>query len=60
MVAAGLDEGLVLARQDLLRGVHWSPPPGNFPDYELARGRFVRAGRHPHCAGGTRPPSRGS
>ncbi len=27
MVAAGLEEGLLLARQDVLRGVHWTPGP---------------------------------
>jgi integrase len=50
MVAAGLDEGLLLARQDLLRGVHWSPPAGQTPDDELARGRFVEPADIPTSA----------
>jgi integrase len=50
MVAAGLDEGLVLARQDLLRGVRWSPPAGQSPDDELARGRFVEPADIPTAA----------
>jgi hypothetical protein len=40
LVAAGLDEGLLLARQDLMRGVHWAPPVGA-SDPDLTRGHFV-------------------
>ncbi len=34
MVAAGLEEGLLLARQDVLRGLRWSPPAGESHDHE--------------------------
>ena len=40
MVAAGLEEGLVLASQDVLRGVHWRGPAGDSLDVE-EEGRFV-------------------
>lgn len=36
MVAAGLEEGLLLATQDVLRGLHWQGPAGEHED-----GRFV-------------------
>ena len=41
MVAAGLEEGLLLARQDVLRGVHWSPPAGESGGEEFASGHFI-------------------
>jgi hypothetical protein len=41
MVAAGLEEGLLLARQDVLRGVHWSPPAGESRGEEFATGHFI-------------------
>jgi hypothetical protein len=41
MVAAGLEEGLLLARQDVLRGVHWSPPAGESRGVEFASGHFI-------------------
>jgi len=44
MVTAGLEEGLVLARQDLLRGVHWyGPEPEADVDDEDAWERLGRA-----------------
>ena len=32
MVGAGLEEGLLLGRQDVLRGVRWAPPAGEAAD----------------------------
>ncbi len=40
MVAAGLEEGLLLARQDVLRGVHWYVPRSEGED-DLERGVHV-------------------
>jgi integrase len=40
MVAAGLEEGLLLARQDVLRGVRWTLPRGEAND-ELERGVHI-------------------
>lgn len=40
MVAAGLEEGLLLARQDVLRGVRWTLPRGEADD-EIERGVHV-------------------
>ncbi len=40
MVAAGLEEGLLLASQDVLQGVHWRAPGGDGLDAE-EEGRFV-------------------
>ncbi len=53
MVAAGLEEGLVLARQDLLRGVRWSPPvaeAGGDGFEEAGEGRFVDQAQIPTSA----------
>ncbi|MDQ6928216.1 MAG: hypothetical protein M3159_06080, partial [Actinomycetota bacterium] len=42
MVGAALEEGLLLARQDVLRGVRWAPPAGEGPgDDEELGVRFV-------------------
>jgi integrase len=40
LVACGLDEGLLLVRQDVLRGVRWHPP-AELDEPELERGRAV-------------------
>ena len=40
MVAAGLEEGLLLARQDVLRGVRWTLPRADTED-EIERGAHV-------------------
>jgi hypothetical protein len=40
MVAAGLEEGLLLARQDVLRGVRWTLPRDDAND-EIERGVHV-------------------
>jgi len=50
MVAAGSEEGLVLARQDALRGVRWRPPAGPTVDDELEKGRFVEEAEIPTAA----------
>ncbi|HWH36091.1 MAG TPA: hypothetical protein VNT56_12330 [Acidimicrobiales bacterium] len=42
MVAAGLEEGLLLARQDVLRGVHWSPPAGQPRGEDFATGQLIQ------------------
>ncbi len=42
MVAAGLEEGLLLATQDVLRGLHWPDPAADGLDAEEER-RFVEA-----------------
>ncbi|MGI8807710.1 MAG: hypothetical protein ACR2KK_07705, partial [Acidimicrobiales bacterium] len=41
MVGAGLAEGLLLARQDVLRGARWAAPPGEAPDDEDTAVGFV-------------------
>ncbi len=41
MVAAGLEEGLLLARQDVLRGVRWSPPVGQERSDDDPPGNFI-------------------
>ena len=51
LVAAGLEEGLVLARQDVLRGVRWHPPAGCTVDDELERPRFVEEAEIPTVTG---------
>ncbi|MGH9282350.1 MAG: tyrosine-type recombinase/integrase [Acidimicrobiales bacterium] len=50
MVAAALEEGLVLARQDVLRGVHWHPPASAPAEAELERGRAVEEADIPTAA----------
>lgn len=64
MVAAGLEEGLVLARQDVLRGVRWRLPAGSAVDPEMDKPRFVEEARsrpRPRCTPwpGPRRPARG-
>jgi integrase len=43
MVGAGLEEGLLLGRQDVLRGVRWAPPAGEAPEDEETGVGFVEA-----------------
>ncbi len=50
MVAAGLEDGLLLARQDVLRGVCWSPPGVECPEDEQLPGRFVDQAEIPTAA----------
>jgi integrase len=48
LVAAGTEEGYLLARQDVLRGVHWQGDPGEEP--ALERGRLVEEADIPTAA----------
>lgn len=48
LVTAGLEEGFLLARQDVLRGVHWRDPAGDEPTIE--RGRLVEEADIPTAA----------
>jgi len=50
LAAAGLEEGLVLARGDVLRGVRWHPPAGCDVDDELEKPRFVEQAEIPTAA----------
>jgi integrase len=49
LVAVGLDEGLLLVRQDVLRGVRWHPP-AEADEAELERGRAVEEADIPTAA----------
>ncbi len=49
LVGAALDEGLLLARQDVLRGVRWDPPAPSVED-ELIKPRFVDDAEIPTAA----------
>ncbi|MCA1833899.1 MAG: tyrosine-type recombinase/integrase [Actinobacteria bacterium] len=51
MVRAGLDEGLLLARQDVLRGVHWAGGDQNDPEGFEETGRFVEEAEIPTTVG---------
>ena len=51
MVRAGLDEGLLLARQDVLRGVHWAGRDDTDPEAFEEGGRFVEDAEIPTSAG---------
>ena len=48
LVAAGLEEGFLLARQDVLRGVHWRDEAGEDP--ALEHGRLVEEADIPTAA----------
>ncbi|MEA2826822.1 MAG: hypothetical protein QOG43_1261, partial [Actinomycetota bacterium] len=50
MVGAGLEEGLLLARQDVLRGVRWAPPAGEGSDDEAGDGHYVEEAEIPTSA----------
>ncbi len=50
MVACALEEGLLLVRQDVLRGVRWHPPVATRAEAELERGRAVEEADIPTVA----------
>ena len=50
MVGAGLEEGLLLVRQDVLRGLRWAPPAGEGTDDDEAAGQFVDQAEIPTAA----------